>query len=247
MTDTPYVWPWIVLMLNITMSFGVYMNLSDVTTHPLPAMHVVTPISSPQDDSATMRLILDITQYLVLFTAIAHLATYYQSYHTVLSRPTEGFICWMMFMIFVSVLPPFIYALSHTSNSILLMLSYAVLIISAVPAMILSGNQWRISNATTSILFACSSMAMRRSHDVRLVLIITLFGHYLSMATVFVSNAVEEDDAEQQAQQEGEPQPEAQPEGEPQPEAQPEGEPQPEAQPAHDEIGLAVEDVWVFG
>ena len=208
MATQPYIWPWVVLMLNIIASFGIYMNLE-----PTPALQCTTATAFNFQPSLTvvsksMDLFLGVTQYIVLFTGIFHMVTYYAQHNHIMSRPSVGFVCWLMFMIFVAVLSPFVYALSHTSDSVLLILAYAVLVVSAVPAIALRSHMWRLSNFTTSILFCCAAVAMRKKEDVRLVLIITLFGHYLVMATVIISRTAQEEmDNEPQPQQEETPPP----------------------------------------
>jgi hypothetical protein len=181
-------WPWVILMFNLISSFAMFVGLS--TSQEAAAAATATAAAAPPllllhiSTTPSMTLFLELSHYIVLFTGIVHMVTYYTLRPPIASA---GFVAWLMFMIFVAALPPFVYALSTTADAILLILSYSVLVISTVPAMTMRSHQWRMSNATTSILFACSSLAMRRTTDVRVVLITTLFAHYLSMSTVCIA------------------------------------------------------------
>lgn len=197
---TPYIWPWIMLVINVSASFSIFdvhMNAGTNSNSSSSSGGInnnyPTTIHDQYRLAQPTRLLLDISQYAVLITGIVHMVTYYGLQHerTHTTRVSAGFVYWMLFVIFVALLPPFVFALSFTADAILLLITYAVLIASTIPAMAMRSHQWRLCNVTTSILFCCSTLAVKRSGDVRLVLIMTLFGHYLSIATVWVAQQSE--------------------------------------------------------
>lgn len=197
---TPYIWPWIMLISSISTSFSVFSSHMNPRLGSLPSSPPTLSIHNQYRVTEPMRIFLDIAQYAVLITGVVHMVTYYglhnQDATATIRRVSNGFVYWMLFVIFVALVPPFVFALSFITDTMLLLITYAVLIASTIPAMAMRSHQWRLCNVTTSLLFNCSTLAVERSGDVRLVLIMTLFGHYLSIATFLVAQYSESTDDE---------------------------------------------------
>jgi hypothetical protein len=199
---TPYIWPWIMLIINVTASFGIFSTHMNAGTNGSGSnANYPTIVHDQYRLVQPTRLSLDIAQYAVLITSVIHMIGYYGLQNERTTRVSTGFMYWMLFVIFVALLPPFVFALSFTADAVLLLITYAVLIASTIPAMAMRSHQWRLSNVTTSILFCCSTLGVKQAGDVRLVLIMTLFGHYLSIATVWIA---QQSESQGQGQGEGE-------------------------------------------